>query len=210
MTKKAQHERLPTDEAPAIRRTREEQQLIEDAERIFPTGTRCLTFDRDINFCAGKAKGSHIWDASGNEYIDYLLGSGPHLLGHAHPAVLHALETIPKNGTSFLIINENAVALGKKIIEHVPCAEMVSLHSSGSEATFFALRLARVYRKRDKILKFEGAYHGMHDYALMSNQWTIGTPPFPSAVPNSHGIPGVLRGQVLIAPFNDLQTTAEI
>jgi len=210
VTKRAQRERHLTDEASPIRRTREEQRLIEEAERIFPTGTRCLTFDGDLNFCAGKAQGSHIWDASGNEYIDYLLGSGPHLLGHAHPAVLGALETIPKNGTSFLIINENAVALGKKIIQHVPCAEMVSLHNSGSEATFYALRLARVYRKRDKILKFEGAYHGMHDYALMSNQWTMGTPPFPNAVPNSHGIPGVLRDQVLIAPFNDLQTTAEI
>ncbi|MDH3623158.1 MAG: aminotransferase class III-fold pyridoxal phosphate-dependent enzyme [Myxococcales bacterium] len=210
MTTRARDERPLTDKAPAIQRTREEQRLIEEAERIFPTGTRCLTFDGELNFCVGKAKGSHIWDASGNEYIDYLLGSGPHLLGHAHPAVLDALETISKNGTSFLIINENAVDLGKKIIEHVPCAEMVSLHNSGSEATFFALRLARVYRKRDKILKFEGAYHGMHDYALMSNQWTMGTPPFPSAIPNSHGIPGVLKDQVLIAPFNDLQTVAEI
>jgi len=210
VTERAREEHPPTDQGDAIRRTPEEQRLIEDAERIFPTGTRCLTFDRDLNFCAGRAEGSHIWDVSGNEYIDYLLGSGPHVLGHAPPAVLHALETIAKNGTSFLVINENAIALGKKIIEHVPCAEMLSLHSSGSEATFFALRLARVYRKRDKILKFEGAYHGMHDYALMSNQWTMGTPPFPTAIPNSHGIPGVLQEEVLIAPFNDLQATAEI
>ncbi len=210
MSEKARYEQPLAHEAFAIRRSPEEQRLIEDAERIFPTGTRCLTFDEDLNFCVGKAKGSRIWDASGNEYIDYLLGSGPHLLGHAHPAVLHALETIPKTGTSFLIVNENAVALGKKIIEHVPCAEMVSLHSSGTEATFFALRLARIHRKRDKILKFEGAYHGMHDYALMSNQWTMGTPPFPKAIPNSYGIPRVLTDQVLIAPFNDLQSTAEI
>ena len=170
----------PTGET-TMRRTPEERRLIEEAERIFPTGTRCLTFESDLNFCVGRARGSHLWDLSDNEYIDYLLGSGPHVLGHAHPAVLNALETIPKNGASFLVINENAVALGKKIIEHVPCAEMVSLHSSGSEATFFALRLARVYRKRDKILKFEGAYHGMHDYAMMSNQWTMGTPPYPTA-----------------------------
>jgi len=193
-----------------IERSQKERQLIADAERIFPTSTRCLTFEDRLNFCVGKAQGSHIWDVSGNEYIDYLLGSGPHLLGHAHPAVLEALRTIPENGTSFLIINENAVALGKKIIEHVPCAQMVSLHNSGSEATFFALRLARVYRKRDKILKFEGAYHGMHDYALMSNQWTMGSPPFPKAVPNTHGIPRTLRDEVLIAPFNDLETTAAI
>jgi len=193
-----------------IERTDEERALIADAERIFPTQTRCLTFDPELNFCVGKARGSHIWDVSGNEYIDYLLGSGPHVLGHAHPAVLEALRTVPEGGTSHLIINEHAVKLGKKIIEHVPCAEMVSLHSSGSEATFFAMRLARVYRKRDKILKFEGAYHGMNDYAMMSNQWTMGSPPYPKAVPNTHGIPRVLNDEVLIAPFNDLEATAAI
>jgi len=193
-----------------IERSQKERALIADAECIFPTSTRCLTFDPDLNCCVGKAKGSHIWDVSGNEYIDYLLGSGPHVLGHAHPAVLEALRTIPESGTSYLVVNENAIALGKKIIEHVPCAEMVSLHNSGSEATFFSLRLARVYRRRDKVLKFEGAYHGMHDYALMSNQWTMGSPPYPKAIPNTHGIPRVLNEQVLIAPFNDLQTTAAI
>jgi glutamate-1-semialdehyde 2,1-aminomutase len=193
-----------------IQRSDEERALIAEAERIFPTQTRCLTFDPELNFCVGKAKGSHIWDVSGNEYIDYLLGSGPHVLGHAHPAVLEALRTVPEEGTSHLIINEHAVKLGKKITEHVPCAEMVSLHSSGSEATFFAMRLARVYRKRDKILKFEGAYHGMNDYAMMSNQWTMGSPPYPKAVPNTHGIPRVLNDEVLIAPFNDLGATAAI
>jgi glutamate-1-semialdehyde 2,1-aminomutase len=193
-----------------IERSDEERALIAEAERLFPTQTRCLTFDPELNFCVSKAKGSHIWDVSGNEYIDYLLGSGPHVLGHAHPAVLEALRTVPESGTSHLIINEHAVKLGQKIVQHVPCAEMVSLHSSGSEATFFAMRLARVYRKRDKILKFEGAYHGMNDYAMMSNQWTMGSPEFPNAVPNTHGIPRVLRDQVLIAPFNDLGAAAAI
>jgi len=188
-----------------IKRTDEERALIAEAERLFPTQTRCLTFDPELNFCVGRARGSHIWDVSGNEYIDYLLGSGPHVLGHAHPAVLEALRTVPENGTSHLIVNEHAVKLGQKIVEHVPCAEMVSLHSSGSEATFFAMRLARVYRRRDKILKFEGAYHGMNDYAMMSNQWTMGSPPYPHAVPNTHGIPRALHDQVLIAPFNDLE-----
>ena len=193
-----------------IERTDEERELIEAAERIFPTQTRCLTFDPELNFCVGRSKGSHIWDVSGNESIDYLLGSGPHILGHAHPAVLEALRTVPEGGTSHLIVNEHAVRLGRKIIEHVPCAEMVSLHSSGSEATFFAMRLARVYRRRDKILKFEGAYHGMNDYALMSNQWTMGSAAFPRAVPNSHGIPRVISDEVLVAPFNDLETTSAI
>ncbi len=193
-----------------IERSDEERALIAEAERIFPTQTRCLTFDPALNFCVSRGEGSHIWDVSGNEYIDYLLGSGPHVLGHAHPAVLEALRTVPEGGTSHLIVNEHAVKLGQKIIEHVPCAEMVSLHSSGSEATFFAMRLARVYRKRDKILKFEGAYHGMNDYALMSNQWTMGSPPYPSAAPNTHGIPRALHDQVLVAPFNDLDAAASI
>jgi glutamate-1-semialdehyde 2,1-aminomutase len=192
------------------RRTDEERALIAEAERLFPTQTRCLTFDPELNFCVGKAKGSRIWDVSGNEYIDYLLGSGPHILGHAHPAVLNALRAVPEGGTSYLIVNEHAVKLAQKIVEHVPCAEMVSLHSTGSEATFFAMRLARVYRKRDKILKFEGAYHGMNDYAMMSNQWTMGSPAFPRAVPNTHGIPQTLTDEVLIAPFNDLEATAAI
>lgn len=193
-----------------IERSDEERALIRDAERIFPTSTRCLTFDPDLNFCVARAKGSRIWDVSGNEYVDYLLGSGPHVLGHAHPAVLEALQTVPENGTSYLIVSKDAVRLGEKIIEHVPCAEMVSLHSSGSEATFFALRLARAYRKRDKVLKLEGAYHGMHDYALMSNQWTMGTPSFPKAVPNSHGIPRAIEDLVLVAPFNDLDATTAL
>ena len=193
-----------------IERTDEERALIAEAEGLFPTQTRCLTFDPELNFCVGKAKGSRIWDVSGNEYIDYLLGSGPHILGHAHPAVLQALRTVPEGGTSHLIVNEHAVKLAKKIVEHVPCAEMVSLHTSGSEATFFAMRLARVYRRRDKILKFEGAYHGMNDYAMMSNQWTMGAPAFPKAVPNTHGIPRSVSEEVLIAPFNDLETTAAI
>ena len=193
-----------------IERSDEERALIAEAERLFPTQTRCLTFDPGLNFCVSRAEGSHIWDVSGNEYIDYLLGSGPHVLGHAHPAVLEALRTVPEMGTSHLIISELAVKLGQKIIEHIPCAEMLSLHSSGSEATFFAMRLARVYRKRDKILKFEGAYHGMNDYAMMSNQWTMGSPAYPQAVPNTHGIPRVLSDEVLVAPYNNLDQAADI
>ena len=111
----------------AITRTDEERALIAEAERVFPTSTRCLTFDGNLNFCVDRAQGSHVWDVSGNEYIDYLLGAGPHILGHAHPAILKAFRTVPEEGTSHLIITRHAVQLGKKITDHVPCAEMVSL-----------------------------------------------------------------------------------
>ena len=105
---------------------------------------------------------------------------------------------------------KNAVKLAEKIVAAVPCAEQVCFNSTGSESTFFAMRLARAYRKRDKILKFEGGFHGMNDYALMSNQWTQHTVGFPGAVPNSAGIPASVQQDMLIAPFNDLERTADI
>jgi glutamate-1-semialdehyde 2,1-aminomutase len=108
------------------------------------------------------------------------------------------------------MLNENAVKLAEKIVAAVPCAEQVCFNSTGSESTFFAMRLARAYRNRDKILKFEGGFHGMNDYALMSNQWTQQTVDFPGAVPNSAGIPTSVQQEMLIAPFNDLQRTVDI
>ncbi len=92
----------------------------------------------------------------------------------------------------------------------MPCAEAVTFHSTGSEATFFALRLARAFRRRDAILKFEGAYHGMHDDALMSTQWLQAPATFPTAVPGSAGIPARAAADVLVAPFNDVATTTAI
>src|SRR6185436_18604362 len=100
--------------------------------------------------------------------------------------------------------------LAEKIVEHVPCAEAVTFHSTGSEATFFALRLARAFRRRDTILKFEGGYHGMGDHALMSTQWTQAPAPFPMATPSSSGIPASVVSEVLVAPFNDVATTTAI
>ncbi len=192
------------------KRTKKERRLIDAAEALFPTGTRQVTFNEECDFVVKSAKGSRLTDVSGNEYIDYLLGSGPHILGHAHPAVVKTLKKLAEKGSSYLIVSEEAVKLAQKIVEHVPCAEMVTFHSSGTEATFFALRLARAYTGREKILKFEGGYHGMHDYALMSNQWTMMPPPFPQAAANSHGIPRSVQAEVLIAPYNDLETTASI
>jgi glutamate-1-semialdehyde 2,1-aminomutase len=108
------------------------------------------------------------------------------------------------------MVSEEAVLLAEKIAQLVPCAEQVCLHSTGTDSTFFALRFARAYRGRDKILKFEGGYHGMSDYALMSTQWTFQPANYPDPVPNSAGIPGAVADNVLVAPFNDLDKTAEI
>jgi glutamate-1-semialdehyde 2,1-aminomutase len=185
-------------------RSSREQALLADAKRLLPTGTRSTTLDEARMFVVASAQGSRLRDASGNEYIDYLLGSGPHVLGHAHPAVTEAVRAQLERGSSYLMTSEPTLELAREIVDLVPCAEMVSFHNSGSEATFFALRTARAYRGRDTVLKFEGGFHGMHDYALMSNQWTYAPSTLPEPSPNSYGIPKAVQGTVLVAPYNDL------
>jgi glutamate-1-semialdehyde 2,1-aminomutase len=191
-------------------RSTDEQRLLDKAKRYLPGGTLGNTrFADEVAFVVRAGKGSKIFDMSGNEYIDYLLGSGPMILGHAHPTVVAAVRAYLERGSTYFTLNEPALQLAEAICQAVPCAEKLRFCSTGSEATFFALRVARTYTKKDKILKFEGGYHGSHDYALMSSSPTV-PKDFPQAVPDSAGIPRVLEDQVLIAPFNDLETTSAI
>lgn len=191
-------------------RSAAEQRLLDKAQRYLPGGTLGNTrFADDVAFVVKAGKGSKVYDMSGNEYIDFLLGSGPMILGHAHPAVVTAVREYLERGSTYFTLNEPAISLAEGICEAVPCAEKIRFCSTGSEATFFALRAARTFTKKDKILKFEGGYHGSHDYALMSSSPSL-PKDFPRAVPDSAGIPRVLEDEVLIAPFNDLPTTSAI
>ena len=150
-------------------RTPQEQQLLEKATRYLPGGTGGnMKVREDLAFLAREGKGSHIWDVSGNEYIDWIMGSGPMLLGHAHPAVTEAVIKAVEQGSTFFATNEKAVLLAEELVQAVPCAEQVRFTTSGTDACFQAMRAARAYRKRDKVLKFEGGFHGTSDYALMS------------------------------------------
>ncbi|MFK7733409.1 MAG: aspartate aminotransferase family protein [Pseudomonadales bacterium] len=187
-----------------------EKTLLAKSDATLACGIRSASINPDYSMVMTGGKGAKVFDASGNEYIDYLLGSGPMFLGHAHPAMVDAVHARVAEGNSFLLTNDAAIDLAADIVDIVPCAEKVSFHNSGSEATQYALRLARAYRGRDKMLKFEGAYHGMHDHALMSAQWTMKVADFPKAVCNSAGITSQTENEVLIAPFNDLEKTAEI
>jgi len=191
-------------------RSDRERNLLERTDRFLPAGPRNPAFSPAYAMVVREARGSKLTDCSGNEYIDYLLGSGPMLLGHAHPAVVAAVREALESGSNYLMVNEPSILLAEQIVEAVPCAEKVCFQSSGSEATFFALRLARAFRRRDTILKFEGAYHGQADYVLMSNQWTKAPADFPTPVPNSLGIPKAIESEVLIAPFNDIETTSAL
>ena len=185
----------------------DEALLLEKATRYLPGGALgTYRFPQELAFVVKRAQGSRLWDMSGREYIDYLLGSGPMILGHAHPAVVAAVSEQLGKGSTYFLLNEPIIMLAEELCRAIPCADQVRFTSTGSEATFFALRLARAYRKRDKIMKFEGGYHGSHDYALMS--FTPKSPKaFPAAMPDTAGIPHVLEGEVLIAPYNDLATT---
>lgn len=186
------------------------QDLFTKAQRYFPgasNGNAALSSETGFVIAAGK--GSRVYDPDGHAWIDYLLGSGPMILGHAHPEVLAAVQEQLAKGTTFFYLNDKAIELAEAIVEAVDCAEQVRFTSSGSEATFFALRVARAFRGRDKILKFEGAYHGSHDYAMMN---TEGQPPvdYPQAIRGSSGIPKSLEHEVLIAPYNDIEPTKAI
>jgi glutamate-1-semialdehyde 2,1-aminomutase len=123
--------------------------------------------------------------------------------------VVAAVQAQASRGSTYFQLNEPALALAEEICRAVPCAEQLRFTSSGSEATFFALRLARAHRKRDKVLKFEGGFHGTHDYSLMS----VGPrapKAYPAPTPDSAGIPHAIEGDVLVAPFNDLAETEAI
>jgi glutamate-1-semialdehyde 2,1-aminomutase len=185
---------------PVLSQSSREVKLQARAKDAMPAGSfGNLTFPTVI--ASGKA--GHVWDESGNEYIDYLLGSGPMLIGHAHPAVVDAVQAQIVKGTTFFANNRAGIEMAEAIIAAVPCAEKVRFYSSGTEADFYVMRLVRAFRKRDKILKFEGGYHGMSDGALMS----MGpkTPSqFPNPIPDSPGIPKSACDDVLVAPFNDI------
>ena len=143
--------------------------LLARAARVLPGGV--LGSHRSgpgLELVVKDARGAHLWDAAGRRYIDYLLGSGPMLLGHSHPAVVDAVQRQLPHGSTFMLLNEPIIELAEEIVRAVPGAEQVRFMSSGSEATFFALRVARAFRQRDRIMKFEGGFHGTHDYALMS------------------------------------------
>jgi glutamate-1-semialdehyde 2,1-aminomutase len=191
-------------------RSPQESALLRTALHRFPGGVLGGYYaPDDLQFVVKEARGAHLYDFSGREYIDYVLGSGPMVLGHAHPAVLTAVEAQLRKGTTYFQLSEPAVALADEICRAVPCAEQLRYTSSGSEATFFALRVARAFRKRDKILKFEGGFHGTHDYSLMSVGPRV-PKAFPAPTPDSAGIPHAISEEVLVAPFNDLAETEAI
>ncbi len=156
-----------------------------------------------------RAQGSKVYDVDGREFVDYLMGSGPLLVGHAHPAVVEAVQRQAALGSTYYTLNEPVIELGERIVEAVPCAEEVRFVSTGTEATFHAMRIARTYTGKPKILKFEGGFHGVNDYAMMSAHATRQTS-YPTPIPDSAGIPREVEAEVLISRWNDVELTRSI
>jgi len=202
---------IPATEAVTERRLGRHGQLSEreaaefrDAERLFPGGALGgNALPNDVRFVVSHGKGARFWDTSGNEYIDYVLGSGPLVLGHAHPAIQKAVAEQAAHGTHFFAyLNARAIELARKVTPYIRCAERIRFTTSGSESTFHAMRLARAFSRKTRILKFEGAYHGTHDYAQVSTAPKIGVD-FPTPQPDTAGIPPNVVDLTLVAPFND-------
>ncbi|MFA8386488.1 MAG: aspartate aminotransferase family protein [Pelagibaca sp.] len=163
----------------------------------------------DASIVIARGEGSRVWDEDGREYVDYLIGSGPMLLGHGHPEVMEAvLEQLP-NGMTFFANNAKGIELAEAIVDAVPCCEQVRFVTSGGEADMYAIRLARAYTGKPKILKFEGGYHGMSAEAQMSLA-PSNHANFPTAVPDSAGISQAVADEMLIAPFNNLEAVASL
>jgi glutamate-1-semialdehyde 2,1-aminomutase len=156
-----------------------------------------------------RAQGAYVWDADGNRFIDYRLAFGPIILGHADPRVNRRVHEAIDDGTLFAHTHVLEVELAEKIVRMCPGVDMVRFANSGTEATMHALRMARAYTNRDKVIKFEGDYHGFHDYLLWSTAYTaygaIGSRRSPTAVSNSSGIPASIQDLVIVLPYNDFE-----
>ncbi len=169
------------------------------ARRVLPAGN---FGNANTDLVIERGLAGRVWDTDGMEYVDYLLGSGPMFAGHCNPEVLAATHAQLDRGSTFFVNNPHGIRLAAEIVDAVACADQVRFTSSGTEADLYAMRLARAFRRRDKILKFEGGYHGMSDWALMSlaprRQGN-----FPLPIPDSPGIPRSVENDVIVAPFND-------
>ena len=191
--------------------SRSHNEWYETAGNILPgAGLGGYSLDEDIRFVIERGKGSRLYDVRGREYIDYVGGAGVLILGHAFPSVVAAVQEQSAKGIHFFgTLNEQCILLAEELVDAIPCAEKIAYCTTGSEATFYAMRIARAYTGKDKILKLEGGYHGNHDYSCYSV-----TPPglsnYPVGQPDTAGMPDVLNETVLIGPYNDLSTLRSI
>ncbi len=189
-----------------MNRYEKSQMLFEEAKNLLPGGVNSpVRSFKSVDMTpiyTERGKGSRIYDVDGNEYIDYVLSWGPLIVGHAHDAVVSKLKEVMEKGTSFGTNVKYENELAKMVIERVPSIEKVRMVNSGTEATMSALRLARGYTGRDKILKFEGNYHGHGDSLLIKAGSGVAT----LGLPDSPGVPESIAQNTITVPYNDMES----
>jgi glutamate-1-semialdehyde 2,1-aminomutase len=184
--------------------------LQRKASALFPLGVNSnfRYWGEGITPYVQRAKGAYLWDVDGNRFIDYRLAFGPIILGHAYPEVDAKVHEEIDKGVLFAMTSELELAVAEKIVAMCPAVEMVRFACSGTEATMHALRVARAYTGREKVVKFEGNYHGFQDYLLFSTyapSEAYGSRRSPVPIPTSSGIPKCLDSLVITLPFNDFE-----
>ncbi len=181
------------------------EELFNESKKFLPGGVNSpVRAYKPYPFFAEYAKGSKIVDVDGKSYLDYCLAYGPMVLGHANPDVMGEVITQIKKGSAYGVPTENEIELAKLVIKKVPCAEMIRFVNSGTEATMSAIRLARAATGRKKIIKFEGAYHGAHDYVLVKSGSGA------AGLPDSPGVPEETTKNTILIPFNDEEAIIDL
>ncbi len=186
------------------------QALFAEASRLLPGGVNSPV--RAFKAVGGqplfidRGEGAYLIDVDGNRYIDYVLSWGPLILGHAHPRIVSAMQQAIERGTSYGAPNPHEVTLAKLVMEFMPSIEMIRFVNSGTEATMSALRLARAFTGRSKIVKFEGNYHGHADMLLVQAGSGVAT----LGLPDSPGVPPATVADTLTAPYNDLAAVQQL
>lgn len=181
------------------------KELFDESRKVMPGGVSSpVRAFEPYPFFVEKGEGAYIYDVDGNSYIDHCLAYGPLILGHSQDKVVADLTAQLSKGTAYGAPTENEIKLAREVINRIPSAEMVRFTNSGTEATMSAIRLARGFTKRDKIIKFEGAYHGAHDYCLVKGGSGA------ACLPDSLGIPVDTTKNTLTVPFNDEEALTEL
>ena len=186
------------------------EELFARAQRTIPAGVNSPV--RAFRSVGGtprffaRGEGAYLWDADGTRYIDYVGSWGPAILGHAHPAVVRAVQDTAKHGLSFGAPTEIEIEMAETLCRRLPSIELVRLVSSGTEATMSALRLARGYTGRSKIVKFEGCYHGHGDSLLVK----AGSGALTFGQPSSAGVPPAIANETIVLPYNDVGAVEEL
>src|SRR2546429_150496 len=179
------------------------EELFAEALKYIPGGVnspvRAFRAVGGQPFFVNKAKGAQVWDVDGNGYLDYVCTWGPAILGHAHPKIIKAIQQAAENGTSFGIPNPFEVTMAKLVCSAVPSMQKVRMCNSGTEACMSAIRLARGFTRRDKIIKFDGCYHGHADSLLVK----AGSGALTFGHPDSAGVPAAFTEHTIVLPFND-------